>query len=123
MSFEPPAAAPQFQQPQFQQSQFPRTASTNGFAITSMIMGILGFVVLYGLGSILALVFGYIAKSQIKKSPTPQEGSSYATAGIVMGWIGIALGILLIVGIILFALAFPDSFQNYWFVGDEGENF
>jgi hypothetical protein len=115
MSFEPPAAAPQFQQP-----QFPRSMPTNGFAITSMVMGILGFIVLYGLGSILALVFGYIAKSQIKNSPTPQEGNGLATAGIVMGWIGIALGILLIAGLILFVIAFPEIFNE---IDVEGSTF
>ncbi len=112
MSFEPPAEAPQFQQPQFQQPQLPRSVPTNGFAITSLVMGILGFVVLFGLGSILALVFGYIAKSQIKNSAAPQEGSGLATAGIVMGWIGIVLGFLFIAGLILFAVAFPEIFNE-----------
>jgi hypothetical protein len=36
----------------------------NGFAIASMVLGI---VWIYGIGSILALVFGYIAKGQIKE--------------------------------------------------------
>ena len=86
--------------------------TTNAFAVTSMVMGILNFVVLPGLGSILALVFGYIAKSQIKKSPTPQDGDGMATAGIVLGYIGVALGVLLVaLVIVLFALA-PDTLNN-----------
>jgi len=108
MSFETPAAGSPVQNP-----QYPPATTTNGFAITSMVMGILGFVVLFGLGSLLALVFGYIAKSQIKRSATPQEGSGLATAGIVMGWIGIALSILFVAGLILLAVAFPEIFSDY----------
>ena len=59
----------------------PRT--TNGFAIASMVLGILW---LYWFGSILALVFGYVAQSQIRERG---EGGGMATAGIVLGWIGV----------------------------------
>jgi hypothetical protein len=61
----------------------------NGFAIASMVLGI---VWIYGIGSILALVFGYIAKGQIKEQG--QAGGGMAIAGIVLGWVGIALTIV-----------------------------
>lgn len=107
MSFEnqEPAA---FQAPAPTQPQ----TTTNAFAVTSMVMGILNFVVLFGLGAILALVFGYIAKSQIKKSGNTQEGSGMATAGIVLGYIGLALCLLLAVGAIIFLIAFPDMINE-----------
>jgi hypothetical protein len=60
----------------------PRT--TNGFAIASMVLGILW---LYWFGSILALVFGYVAQSQIRERG--EAGGGMATAGIVLGWIGV----------------------------------
>ena len=56
----------------------------NGMAIASMVLGI---VWVYGIGSILALVFGYQAKREIARSG--QRGSGMATAGIVLGWVGI----------------------------------
>ncbi len=59
--------------------------STNGFAIASMVLGILW---LWWIGSILALVFGYIARSQIKERS--EGGNGMAIAGIVLGWIGVA---------------------------------
>lgn len=67
---------------------------TNGFAIASLVLGALW---LYWLGSILALVFGYIGKSQIEKSGDTQEGRGLAVAGIVLGWIGVAVLALVIV--------------------------
>jgi len=66
-------------------------AKTNGFAIASMVLGIIW---IYWIGSILALVFGYIAKSQIEQSGGAQTGMGMAVAGIVLGWIGV--GILLL---------------------------
>jgi len=60
--------------------------STNGFSIASMVLGIIW---LYGIGSILALVFGYIARGQIKRSNGREGGNGMAIAGIVLGWVGI----------------------------------
>lgn len=42
---------------------------------------------MYWIGSVLALVFGYIAKKQIAQRN--ESGAGMATAGIVLGWIGV----------------------------------
>jgi hypothetical protein len=67
---------------------------TNGFAIAALVLGI---VWIYWIGSILALVFGYIAKNQIDKSGGAQSGRGMAIAGIVLGWVGVGILVLLIV--------------------------
>ncbi len=69
---------------------------TNGLAIASLVSSF--FFWLYGVGAILAIVFGFIARSQIKRSQGAQQGSGLALAGIIIGFVGIAIGI---VGIIL----------------------
>jgi len=69
--------------------------TTNGMAIASMVLGICW---VYWIGSILALVFGYIARRQIKTSG--QKGNGMAIAGIVLGWVAIAFFVVtLIVGV------------------------
>ena len=68
--------------------------STNGMAIASMVLGI---VWIYWIGSILALVFGYTARKQIAESQGTQQGGGMATAGIVLGWIGIVAVVGLVV--------------------------
>ncbi|ANY05235.1 hypothetical protein AFB00_01685 [Pseudonocardia sp. HH130630-07] len=77
---------------------YPPPRPTNGMAIASLVLGILW---LYWVGSILALVFGYIAKRQIAERG--EQGGGLATAGIVLGWIGVGLLILAIVFFVGFA--------------------
>jgi len=79
-----------------------QATSTNGLAIASMVLGILW---IYWIGSILALVFGYVAKGQIDRSAGRQTGRGMAIAGIVLGWIGVATIALVVV----FAIAVRDS--------------
>ena len=55
-------------------------AETSGMAIASMVLGI---VWIYGITSVLALVFGYQAKREIAR--TGKRGEGMATAGIVLG--------------------------------------
>jgi hypothetical protein len=60
---------------------------TNGLAVASLLFGIFW---LGGIGSLAALVLGYRARREIRNSAGGQRGSSLATIGIVLGWLGIA---------------------------------
>jgi uncharacterized membrane protein len=68
-------------------------------AIASLVLGILGFI--YGIPAILALIFGYIARSQIKQRG--DAGDGMAIAGIVLGWIWVAIAVIVIIVIIVAA--------------------
>ena len=90
--WQPPAPPAQF-----------RTQPSQGLAIASMITGIVGF--LFGgcfgpIPGIVALTLGLTALSQIKKSPDKFGGKPFATAGVIIGAINIALNILLLIWII-----------------------
>jgi Domain of unknown function (DUF4190) len=74
------------------QMQMVKQTTTNGLAIAAMVLGI---VWVYWVGSILALIFGYIARRQIKQRG--QNGDGMAIAGIVLGWVGIASLIVIII--------------------------
>lgn len=65
---------------------------TNAFAIVSMILGI---VWLGGLGSLLAVIFGAMAKKQIKQRD--EGGRGMANAGIILGITGLFLVIALFI--------------------------
>ena len=67
-------------------------APPRGLSITSMVLGIVGLVGLFlggGLLSIGAVIFGHIG---LKKEPA---GRGMAIAGVVTGYVGIGVGILL----------------------------
>ena len=67
---------------------------TNGMAIASMVLGILW---IYWIGSILALIFGYVARNQIRQRQ--ESGDGMAIAGIVLGWVGVgsfAIGLVIV---------------------------
>jgi hypothetical protein len=68
-----------------------------------VVLGVLWFA---GIGSVLALVFGYRARREIKNSGGSQKGSSLATAGITLGWIGIAI---LVAGVVVGALTIVSA--------------
>lgn len=67
---------------------------TNGLAVASMVLGIVGF-------SFLALIFGYVARSQIRSSRGSQRGDGFAVAGIVLGWVGLAVACAATVALVL----------------------
>ena len=73
-----------------------RTRS-NGLAVASLVLGILW---LFGIGSVMAVVFGHVAHGQIDASHGTQVGRGMATAGLVLGYIGVAIPLLLVIGLI-----------------------
>lgn len=71
----------------------PAAAPTNGFAIASLVCGIAGCFLL--LPSVLAVVFGHVARSQIRGRG--EHGKGLATAGLITGYIGVAFLALIFV--------------------------
>jgi Domain of unknown function (DUF4190)/zinc-ribbon domain len=79
--------------------------SNNGFAIASLVLGLLGWFPC-GVGSVLAIVFGFVARGQIKQSQGRQTGSGMATAGIILGFVAVAFWLL------IFIVALADAGSN-----------
>jgi hypothetical protein len=70
-------------------SPYPAAPKTNGLAIASLVCSILGFCC--GIGGVLGVIFGFVARGQIKRSGGSQKGSGLALAGIIVGFVFIAL--------------------------------
>ena len=80
----------------------PPLARTNGLAIASLACGLAQFV--FGpLATIPAIVFGHVARHQIRR--TGEQGAGLALAGLILGWATVILAILLvlIIGVALTA--------------------
>ena len=89
---------------------YPVKAKANGLALASMILGIVGITVglcliFFPVMPILAVVFGHLGLSQTRSTGAPGRG--YAIAGLVTGYIGIALAILWLIAIIFGTFTSP----------------
>ncbi|QIH98906.1 DUF4190 domain-containing protein [Rhodococcoides fascians A21d2] len=123
---------PQYQNPEFQNPQYVNTqyqnpqypnpqygnapyagggyqtpAPTNTLAIVSLVLAILGLTFLPLIASVCAVVCGHLSRGQIKR--TGEGGSGFATAGLVVGYVSIALFVIVVGAIILFAVAASTS--------------
>ncbi len=106
----PPGAYAYPPVPGYPPPAYPVKPKANGFALTSMILGILGLTIglcllFFPVMPILAVVFGYVALGQMRKTGAPGRG--YAIAGLVTGYIGIALALLWLIGSIIGTFTSP----------------
>ena len=71
-------------------------APTSTLAVVSLVFGILAWCVLPFVGAIVAIVCGHLARSEIRNSHPDQrqDGDGMAVAGLVLGYVQLACGIL-----------------------------
>jgi Domain of unknown function (DUF4190) len=77
-------------------------SKTNGLAIAALVCGIAGFILF--IPAVLGVIFGFVARAQIKKSGGTQKGGGMALAGIIVGFAWLAVLVLII--------AFPNHNNN-----------
>jgi hypothetical protein len=74
----------------------PTAPRNNPFAVAALVLGIISLPVAcccYGFPfNVLAIIFGIVALSQIKRDPVNQLGRGMAIAGLVLGVASLALG-------------------------------
>lgn len=87
--YQQPYQQQYYQQPMYQQPMT-NVDPGKGFAIASLVLGIVSFLCFPAITGVLGIIFGGIARSKGSRSPM-------AIAGIVCGVIGIILWIILIV--------------------------
>jgi hypothetical protein len=73
-------------------SYYPGETST--LAVISLISGIVAWFFLPLVGAVVAIFTGHMAKSEIRKNPGYYTGDGFATAGLVLGYIQLALVVL-----------------------------
>lgn len=78
-------------------------------------MGIVGWVLIPIVGGIIAVITGHMAKKEIRESRGLLGGDGLATAGLVLGYSNLALGLCACLLIILF----PALLAGLWAFGDQ----
>ncbi len=70
---------------------------TSGKAIGALISSVVGLTMCLFIGQIIGIVLGHSAKREIARSEGRLTGDGLATAGIVVGWIGLLIDVILVV--------------------------
>jgi hypothetical protein len=91
---------------------------TNGMAIGAMVVSIVGLALLpcYGGGGLLGLVgaiLGHASRRQIKANR--ESGDGMALAGVIIGWITFALGLIIasiIIAVVVYAVNTSNTSYN-----------
>lgn len=79
-------------------------ASTNGLAVTSLVLGIAGLFIIPIIGSIAAVIMGHIARRQIRERG--EAGDGLATGGLITGYLGaIGWGVFFVFILFMYGLA------------------
>lgn len=66
-------------------------------ATSALVLGIVGMLCCPIVFSVMAIVFGSQAKNEIDRDPSAYSNRGMATAGIVLGVVGLIFGVLLLI--------------------------
>ncbi len=89
---------------------------TNGKATAALWTGIGSLVLTFccaaGIVGIVAVVLGFVAQGEIKRSGGQQTGEGMALAGIITGGIAFVLGMVIVVFVIIAIASDPSTFDD-----------
>ena len=87
---------------------------TSALAVLSLVLGIASWTVLPFVASIVAIITGHMARSEIRRRPAELEGDGLALTGLILGWLNvIMLGLGLLVLVLFFGgLAWLATLSN-----------
>ena len=91
-------------------SPLPPVQTTSTLAIVSLISGIASWFILPFIAAVAAVITGHMAKNEIKKSNGMQGGNGMATAGMVLGYVQLGLGLcvcLVVAAMLAFGMTVP----------------
>jgi Domain of unknown function (DUF4190) len=105
------------QPPSYAPAWSPHPPRTSGLAIASLVLGILWG---YGLGSLLAVIFGHVALSSIRR--TYAKGTGMAVAGLILGYAGmLGAAFLLFLGLLTSTISSASPTAQTAVTADSGE--
>lgn len=90
---QPPAYQGQAYPTAYGYGAYPAGPKTNTLSVFALIASIAGFIWLLPLiGSVAGAIMGHLALGQIKR--TGEKGYGMALAGVIVGWVGLALAVI-----------------------------
>jgi Domain of unknown function (DUF4190) len=105
-----PVATPfMVQQTESSRIRIGQRAPTSTSAVVSLVFGLLAWIMLPVIAAIVAVVAGHMARSEIRRSEGEVQGDGMALAGLILGYINLALGALVILLIAVLLLGFAGG--------------
>ncbi|BAU99720.1 DUF4190 domain-containing protein [Aurantimicrobium minutum] len=87
---------------------------TNTLSIVALVAGIVGLTFIPFLASIVAVVTGHMARAEVRR--TGEQGGGLALAGLIMGYVGIGLAVLVISLLFAFlGVVIASGMGNYYY--------
>ena len=74
-------------------TQLPPVTRNSTMAIVSLISGIVSWFLIPFIAAVVAVITGHMAKNEIKKSAGMVTGNGMATAGLILGYVQLGLGL------------------------------
>jgi hypothetical protein len=91
----------------------PAVPQTSGFAVASLICGVASWFLFFFIGGILAVVFGHMARREIRQSQGWKRGDGLAISGLIIGYFNILASVIVFLVFLWLALAFAsDGYRN-----------
>lgn len=93
---------------------YPVAAQTNGMAVAALVVSIVSLMACCGASGFIGAILGHMSRGQIKR--TGEQGGGMALAGVIVGWIGFAIFlavVLLYAGVFVAALQSDDFSSDY----------
>jgi len=88
------------------------TPQTSGWAIASLICSIAGMVMLGAVFSVVGVIFGHVVMREIKNSNGWRSGQGMALAGLIVGYIGLGLSLIVITFYLVYLIVIVALFQS-----------
>jgi hypothetical protein len=112
-----PPPVPSASTPNYNYTPAAPAQETNAWAIVSLIASILSWVGLFGIGGIVGIIAGLVARNEIRASAGRQGGDGLALAGIILGAANILIAC---VGIVCVLMSFAGMFTIPFLFGGNG---
>ena len=90
---------------------------TNGMAVASLVLGLVGLVACGFVTGIPAIITGFMGRTRIRESNGAETGEGLATAGIITGFVGTFLTGLAILAILAVTFLGTEATSKFESVG------
>jgi hypothetical protein len=96
------------------QGGYPGPASSSGMAVASLVLGILCLILFFThvlalIIGLLAVIFGHVSRGAIRRSAGRLSGSGMALAGLITGYAGMLLAVIILVTAAFFVTRIIDE--------------